>query len=108
MKAAAVSRYMTKASKPGTPGSDGEPHEPGNGRRQAVGPYLSTPAGGLPAPDPRGMLSVNGAPVVLQVTEPLLTHFFAVVRQLESDLAARWAGPAANRSARRADESIAR
>lgn len=46
-----------------------------------VGPYVYTP----------GILSKNGVPVVLQVTEPLLQNFLTAVRQLESDLAGRWA-----------------
>ncbi|MFI9819049.1 hypothetical protein ACIHFC_01010 [Streptomyces sp. NPDC052013] len=106
VKAADVIRCMTKARKPGTPGSDEEPHDLADVHGQAAGPYLYTPACASPSPDPKGTLSVNGESVVLQVTEPLLAHFFAVVHQLESDLAARWVGSAASRSACRADESI--
>lgn len=46
-----------------------------------VGPYVYTP----------GILSKDGVPVVLQVTDPLLENFLTAVRKLESDLAGRWA-----------------
>jgi hypothetical protein len=72
VKRAAVSRGMANASDPGkAPGLYGV----------TVGPYVYTP----------GILSKNGVPVVLQVTDPLLQNFLTDVRQAESDLAGRWA-----------------
>lgn len=105
-KRPAVSRYMTKASTPGPLVPDGRPSGPTAAHEPPVGPYPRTPASAHPPTDTRGAPGESGVPVVLHVTEPLLATFLAVVRQLESDLAGRWAGSADDRSARRPDESI--
>ncbi|MGC2998220.1 hypothetical protein ACPF8X_07445 [Streptomyces sp. G35A] len=106
VKRLAVSRYMTKASTPGPLAPDGGPSGPTAAHELSVGPYLYTPAAARPSTESGGTLSRNGVPVELHVTEALLTNVFAVVQQLESDLAGRWVGSAGDRAARRPDESI--
>jgi len=69
-------------------------------RPVTAGSYVYTPASAYP-PDTKGTLSKNGVPVVLQVTEPLLRNLFAVIGQLEADLAGRWVCSASHASAHR-------